>query len=350
MIRVRLAHLLQRCRRALGRLLRRSVQTAEPQPSHWSAGVFQQPRAGKFLIWTVPRRLNYRLYLPRNRTPSGKVPLLVMLHGCNQDAKVFAAGTRMNTLADEHECAVLYPEQSAAANGMRCWNWFTREVHSGQGEAALIVGLVQDLLKREAIDRQRVYVAGMSAGASMAETLALRWPQLFAACGLHSGAMYAAASSAGEALGVMRSGASASPQKTAEQLATESGQATLLVPAIVVHGSADKTVNPCNAVQIVALHLALAGLQGPGDELPSPTEERRYDFGAHSVLQRDYSLGATLLVRSLLIDGLGHAWSGGDAVHAFNSASGPDVSRIMLDFLLRHSRTGSETLAHLKSA
>ena len=350
MFRVRLAHLLQRWRRALTRNTRRSVQPTASLPGDWSEGVYQPPRTGKLGFRMASARLHYRLYLPGDRAPGAALPLLVMLHGCNQDALAFAAGSRMNALADEYGCAVLYPEQGTASNAMRCWSWFSRDVQRGHGEAAHIVGLVREVQQRASIDAQRIYVAGMSAGAGMAEVLAVRWPQVFAACGLHSGVVYGAAGTAGEALGVLRNGAKSAPQETARALVAESGLGNLLVPAIVIHGGADDAVNPRNAEPIAALHLALAGLWGGSDAPPLATAEARFEAGGRSVLQRDYATGATLLVRSLLVDGLGHAWSGGDAQYAFNDAAGPDASRMVLEFLLRHRRQARAELPGLKIA
>jgi poly(3-hydroxybutyrate) depolymerase len=162
--------------------------------------------------------------------------------------------------------------------------------------------------------------------------------------------VYGAATTAGEALGVLRNGAKSSPQETARVLLAESGLGSVLVPAIVIHGGADDAVNPRNAEPIVALHLALAGLWGGSDAPPLATAESRFEAGGRSVLQRDYATGTTLLVRSLLVEGLGHAWSGGDPQLAFNDSAGPDASRVILEFLLRHRRQARSELPGLKIA
>ncbi|MDE2220929.1 MAG: PHB depolymerase family esterase, partial [Gammaproteobacteria bacterium] len=253
-----------------------------------------------------------------------------------QDGEAFATGTRMNAVAQTRGCAVLYPEQSRTANARRCWNWFDRGVQRGHAEAGLIYRLVQEVMRREAIDRQRVYVAGMSAGAAMADILALRFPGLFAAVALHSGVMYGAAGSAGEALRVMRYGASVLPASVVDQLTAEIGQELRLAPALVIQGRADITVNPRNAEQLVAMRLALTGMTG-ADELPREAAKAlEFEIGGRMVLQRDYFRNGTLLVRLLLIDGLGHAWSGGDAKQSFNDPAGPDASLMIVDFLMRH--------------
>jgi poly(hydroxyalkanoate) depolymerase family esterase len=305
-------------------------------PGEWTAAVFREPVTRSLLSRSTHSELYYRLYVPSGRSVCERRPLLVMMHGCSQDAEMFATGTRMNAIAQEQGCMVLYPEQSTAANAMRCWNWFEPDAHQGQGEAGQIARLVQDLVHRGHVDARSIYVAGMSAGAAMAGILALRYPDLFAASALHSGLMFAAADSASAALSVMRAGASASPLATARQLAKELERATLVAPVIVIQGSIDGIVSTRNADQIVAQRLALAGIATEGKPLPVPSNERDYVVGGRKVRQRDYASGATLVVRSLLVNGLGHAWSGGNAQLPYNDAAGPDASRLMLEFLLRH--------------
>jgi len=335
--------------RALRQLWRR-LPGAVTLEGEWRTGLYEESVPRKFLARRTHFKLHYHLYLPRDRLQGERLPLLVMLHGCSQDGVAFAAGTRMNAVAQEHGCAVLYPEQSRTANAQRCWNWFDREAQRGQAEAGLIVRLVQDVMRREAVDVQRVYVAGMSAGAAMAEILALRFPGLFAATALHSGVMYAAADSAGEALRVMRSGAGLSPAAVARRLASERGQEVMLAPALVIHGRADSTVNPRNAEQIVAQHLALAGMAGIDEQLIAPTKELELEIGGRHILQRDYVRNGTLLVRMLLIDGLGHAWSGGNAQENFNDPAGPDASLMIMQFLRGHRLAAQSPVSALVTA
>jgi poly(hydroxyalkanoate) depolymerase family esterase len=327
--------LLQRWQRALRRSWRR-LPAAAALDGAWRAEVYEELTSRKRLARRTHFRLHYHLFLPGDRLPGERFPLLVMLHGCSQDGAAFAAGSRMNAIAQQHGCAVLYPEQSRTANARRCWNWFDREAQRGQAEAGLIVRLVQEVMRRETVDVRRVYVAGMSAGAAMADILALRFPGLFAASALHSGVMYAAADSAGEALRIMRSGVSLSPTAAARRLAAENGQQPMLAPALVIHGRADSTVSPRNAEQIVAQRLALAGMTGADEQPNAPTEELELEMGGRKFLQRDYARDGTPLFRLVLIDGLGHAWSGGDAQQTFNDPAGPDASLMIMQFLRRH--------------
>lgn len=282
--------------------------------------------------------MGYRLYLPSGSAPRSSLPLIVMLHGCRQDALSFAAGTRMNALADESRCAVLYPEQSKRWNLLLCWNWFESASLHGDGEAALIAHLVDQVTKRRPIDPRRVYVAGMSAGGAMACILAVRHSHLFAACAIHSGVMYGVANSPTTALAVMRSGPTAAAIENARQLACEPGESAAVVPTLVIHGDRDESVNPVNADQMVAFLKARAEFIEPSAGPLSESAERRIDGGGRTYRQQDTVQRDRVVLRQVMVEGLGHAWSGGDDRYQFNDASGPEASRLILDFVMQYQR------------
>src|ERR1700690_1973689 len=251
-------------------------------PSRFLVAKFKSSHAPALFRRHPPLELGYRLYLPSGSSRRNSLPLLVMLHGCKQNALNFSEGTRMNALAEESRCAVLYPEQSRRSNPQLCWSWFEPASLEGRGEAALIARLIEQVGVRRPIDARRVYVVGMSAGGAMACILAVRHSRLFAACAIHSGVMYGAASSPMQALDAMRSGPSAASIDQARRLVCEVGESEVMVPTLVIHGDHDTTVNPVNADQIIEQLKARAESIDPGAGELLASDERRINGGGHT--------------------------------------------------------------------
>jgi poly(hydroxyalkanoate) depolymerase family esterase len=270
---------------------------------------------------------SYKLYVPAAYDPAAEhaYPLLLMLHGCTQSPDDFAAGTRMNALADEHGMLVAYPAQSPNANGSKCWNWF-RPGDQGRaaGEPALLAGLTLELIGRHAVDPQRVYVAGLSAGAAMAVILGNTHPELYAAVGAHSGLPYRAARDVPSAFAAM-GGTPAVRDAT-----TQAGAGAAVVPLIVFHGDADRTVAPANGEALVRQATAAAAREAPEIQSESAAGKgRRYTRTVYTTALGDP------LVEYWQIHGASHAWSGGSSLGTYTDPLGPDASAEMLRFFLQ---------------
>ena len=145
----------------------------------------------------------YRVFRPPAVKFGERLPMVVMLHGCSQDAKSFAASTRMNVVAARERFLVLYPEQSRLSNVQGCWNWFDVKSGRAYGEAALIMLAINQACLLYSGDRERVAVAGLSSGASMAALLVTRYPERFRAVTMHSGIAPGTAHSTLSAVGAM---------------------------------------------------------------------------------------------------------------------------------------------------
>jgi poly(hydroxyalkanoate) depolymerase family esterase len=264
---------------------------------------------------------NYKLYIPR-RPQTGRRALIVMLHGGTQDADDFAAGTRMNALAEEHGFIVAYPSQSKAANASLCWNWFSPENQMrGRGEPAIIAGITSKIVADYDVDPARVFVAGLSAGGAMAAVMGATYPDLYAAVGVHSGLPYRSAADLPSAFAAMRGDARLRGRRSGRSRGT--GDDSPRIRTIVFHGDADNIVHPSNAANMVKAERA--------GESVERAEGRHATIRAHTRTVTRDKTGA-VVVEQWLVHGSGHAWSGGSPDGTYTDPHGPDASQEMLRF------------------
>jgi poly(hydroxyalkanoate) depolymerase family esterase len=266
-------------------------------------------------------RRSYKLYVP-HRQHAGRRPLVIMLHGGTQDADDFAAGTRMNVLAEEHGFLVGYPSQRKSANPSLCWNWFKPEDQvRGAGEPSIIAGITDEIVAEYDIDPQRVFVAGLSAGGAMAAVMGATYPEVYAAVGVHSGLPYRSATDVASAFSAMRGDPGLQPQR---KTGPRSDHA-LRVRTIVFHGDADQIVHPSNAAKIIEAKT--------GDTVERAKIRSSASRAYTRAVTRDKT--GAVVVEHWLIHGSGHAWSGGSADGTYTDPHGPDASRELLRFFLK---------------
>ena len=263
----------------------------------------------------------YRLFIP-SRYREQPLPLVVMLHGCTQSPDDFAAGTRMNFLAEEQNSFVVYPAQPSQANQAKCWNWFrTADQQRGRGEPSLVAGITRQIMDDYSVDPKRVYVGGLSAGAAAASVMGATYSDLYAAIGIHSGLACGVATDLPSALVAMRQGGSDRKVISGDRP---------LVPTIVFHGDRDTTVHPNNGDQIVEQSVRTMSTQKKVHRGQVP--------GGHAYTRTILSdASGRGMLEHWNIHGAGHAWSGGSPAGSYTDPRGPDATREMLRFFLEHS-------------
>lgn len=266
------------------------------------------------------------VYVPASAA-RGAEGLVLMLHGCTQTPEDFARGTGMNELAERHRLIVVYPQQSRGENAQSCWNWFSPgDQRPGRGEPEILAQMARTQAALHRVAPDRIFAAGLSAGAAMSVILGQTHPAIFAAVGAHSGLPFAAARDV--------PGAFAAMNGTGQEDAARP-RAARPTPTIIFHGSADRTVHPKNASRIAADTLAA----GPEQTM---VEQARATTGGRSH-RRDITstLDGQVLVDHWTIEGLGHAWSGGRPGGSYTDPAGPDASAEMVRFFLAQPRNGA---------
>lgn len=291
--------------------------------------------AGVFKDGAGERR--YKLFRPsaEKLPPAGRRTLVVMLHGCTQDADDIARGTRFNEAAARDGFIVLYPEQPESAHPRKCWNWYEpAQSHRGAGEAAIIANLTLKIAREEGIDERRVFLAGISAGAAMAANLAAEYPELYAAVALHSGLPAFVANDVPSALAMMSKGPTESDDLGALAF-KEMGSRARVVPVIAIHGVQDPSVSVLN-LKAIARQWVTANALASRAAMPEPIELQPAD---HRLSALRYVLSnGTVLAETWRVDGLAHAWSGGSAAGTYTDPHAPDATTMMLEFFRSHPR------------
>ena len=287
-----------------------------PGPGDWLSGMALGPAGAR----------RFHLYKPPGIAIGDKLPLLVMLHGCGQTGRDFAVSTRMNRLADRERFLVLYPEQDRIANPHGCWNWYDTRSGKSRAEAATLLAAVDQVCLMYPVDREKIAVAGLSAGASMAVLMATHFPTRFKAVVMHSGVAPGAAQSSASALSAMRGQRTPAPSTAVGKAMGAALMGAVLPPMLVLHGEADSVVTPGNARSAAAIWATASGAQVGLDRMLQRGKR-------HPMRQTDYKRDGKVAVTLCEIKNLGHAWSGGLGSQPFSDAAGPDATKLLWAFV-----------------
>jgi hypothetical protein len=103
------------------------------------------------------------------------------------------------------------------------------------------------------------------------------------------------------------------------------------LPLLVIHGAADEVVALANAQGAIRLWAGAAGAQA--GSVRQVRRGRRLPMAV-----TDYKRGSAAVATLVVVDDLGHAWSGGLASQPFSDGRGPDASRMVWSFAARQFR------------
>jgi poly(hydroxyalkanoate) depolymerase family esterase len=315
----------------------------------------QMARAGEWVSGTANTSTgsrNYKLWVPSGLVKQEPVPLVLMLHGCMQKPEDLAAISGMNEIADRNKFLVVYPEQTAEANPLRCWNWFDpKHQANGSGEPALLAAVIKNVQASNSVDANRVFVAGISAGAAMAIVMGVTYPDLFNGIAACAGLEFKAANSAESGFGAMKQGGP-DPRRQgtvafnaiAENLR---GKSKRRMPVIVFQGDTDPYVNPLNAEQVITQWARTNDYLDDGKDNDSvknqPASQTEGSVpGGHPFTKSIYNdRDGRLLMEKWMVKGLGHAWSGSPTAAPFADPKGPNAGDEIWRFFAETSRSAA---------
>ncbi|MET9343084.1 extracellular catalytic domain type 1 short-chain-length polyhydroxyalkanoate depolymerase [Nonomuraea sp. NPDC004354] len=275
----------------------------------------------------------YRGYVPSSYQPGTPMPLLVALHGCNMSAKDMEDLTRYNELAEARGFIVVYPEQSILANLLRCWNFAPAGNHiRDKGEPSIIAGITAKVRSQYTVDTRRTYVIGASSGAAMSVIMGATYPDVYAAIGSVAG-------------GPFPGDQNATPEQNGLYAYQAMGAYARKVPAFVLHGLADTTVDAQLGRDTVTQwaqtdDLALDGgvddddVDAVADTTRQATENGRA-FTHYTYNQADTGES---VIEAYFVEGMGHRWPSGCTCSRYGDPLGPDASRISWDFFMAHPK------------
>lgn len=310
------------------------------------AGVWSKDR-----YYSMTNAKDYEVYIPEKLIGKKNAPVVVMLHGCTQSPEIFATGTRIEKWADKHQFIAIFPEQSTLSNPKKCWNWFLPINQNRTGEPAAIVGILDKVIGQYKASKEKVFVAGMSAGAGMANVLVNCYPERFKAIASHDGPRYLA--SAYELTNKQQGKDVIDPFKVPTFTAAALGfqcsgfgafyalKQERQIPSIIFHSDNSPSMPSSYATEVEEQLLLLNDFldNSFADQSKKLTKTTRVipDGKTYGFTHTKHLLpSGKALIEKYIVNHQDHSWSGGDDKYPYNDPNGPDASKIIFDFFKQY--------------
>lgn len=285
----------------------------------------------------------YKVYVPKGLSLNKKNPIVIMLHGCQQNAEEFAKGTRIEKWADKEKFIALLPEQNISYNPFKCWNWIIPSNNSRIGESQIIVEMLDAVISAYNGDTHRVFAAGMSAGASMVNILGNCYPERFRALASHDGTQFYSSYYGLDFAEVVLSGASV-PSAVSAFLGNQCSRLIKnrpkKMPIVIFHGMKSPLMSPMHAFQVESEFKAFNDYLDNGirdnsyfleKDVENIPETKTYGYNLYTTTDNDHEV----IIERYMINDLSHGWSGGVENLPYNDPKGPDASMFIMNFFKR---------------
>lgn len=261
--------------------------------------VAAQPLSEVTGFGTNPGELRAFKHIPQGLPADS--PLVVALHGCSQSASGYDNETGWVKYADMGKFVLLLPQQETRNNPSKCFNWFEfGDIQRDQGEALSIKQMIDKTVSDHNIDPKRIYITGLSAGAGMTVVMLATYPELFAGGATSAGLPYKCATSMPAAFGCMSQGKNLSPKQWGDLVRAASSHQSEWPRLSIWQGTADHTVNPSNATELIDQWTNVHGI----DQIPDG--EDMVDGQTHRVFK---DASGKVLVESFTVTGMDHGIS-----------------------------------------
>jgi poly(hydroxyalkanoate) depolymerase family esterase len=281
----------------------------------------------------------FSLYVPKGNVSHR--PLLVVLHGCKQSADLILDGTMLEAEAEKRKFVILAPEQSNFYNIDHCWNWFLpiNQKRGQLNEMEQIISGIERVAGELNLDKDRIYITGISAGGVMSHNLSVCYPDVFAGAAIHSGLAFKVAESVSEAQTVLTSYEQKSPSYLGVKAFECSGEARFhrLNKVLIIHGLSDSRVPSFHADLISKAQTVWRDFldDGKNNNSTRPKITTELDHYPNNYWVEKVTSDYTDFYEvRLMIKNLGHAWGGGKPVSVNFDPNAPSSNEFILDFFL----------------